>query len=591
MKENSDQMMEFVDNVQQLGIVSGSSQQAMKYGLLQLSQGLTQGVLRAQEFNSILENLPAVAVEIAKAMNVNVGELRQMVVAGKVLSKDVFEAILSRTEQINAQFALMEVTLPRAFQSAKNEALLLIRELDKAGGVSEKLAKVIQAAADKMAEYNEELGKVPDRSQVARDLSNELDLEHRLLAAKREAARTTIEDLNVPRASQAYVEAAFLLLETEIKFRELEAELAEAVVKARGLTAPSPIRGRAGEPATGGLRPPLKVPGFGDISEATIEEEKALARRFGTTIYGAAFEEAAKAFEASLDLLKGAGGAGDLLPRRKPEPPEDLTALPGLEKILAAKNKQIGLDRIRIDMFDESKGAILEEVEAYKMINDATKQLSDLVKAGIITDTEANNILEAKIPLSHEVAAALGMNADAYEALSEAQKASEEALAELVARADGFANIGADALGDWILGFSTAEEAAASLLSRLAEMVLELTVLTPLANALSNALTGGGKAGGSFLSNMFAATFGGARAAGGPTQVGSSYWVGERGPALHTTGASGYIHNARKSREMAQGSGGGESGPTVVMNFPDSNPEEFMRSRSAIRSSLSRAFG
>lgn len=533
LQATSDQMLEFVDNVQKLGIVSGSSQQAMKYGLLQLSQGLSQGILRAQEFNSILENLPAVAVELSKAMGVNTGELRQMVVAGKVLSKDVFDAILSRTERINAQFALMEVTIPRAVQSAKNETLLLIREFDKMIGASEKLAKVIQSAADAMADLNEELSKTPDRRQVAQDLENELALEYKILAAKRAKARVVYEDPSLPMASGARVEAGLLLLETEVEFRRLEEELSVARTKSAAMTAPSIPRGQF--IPEGGL-------GF---SEAQRAEEEALARRFGTTDISSLKDLAAKAAKEA-EKTKGAG----LLPKEKPEIPDDLAALPGLEKLLENKRQQIAIDDIRLDMFGETEGAILAEVEAYKMINTATKQLSDLVEQGIITDAEANAILEAKIPLIEAVAVGLGRTAEEQKALTEAQRASEEAFDELLSKAEAFGYAGTDALGDWLFGFESADDAAKNLLKQLFQMVVQMAILTPMAQAFSAALMGGGPLG------MFAALFGGARAAGGPTQAGKTYLVGEHGPELRTESASGYIHNASATRSMLGGGGG-----------------------------------
>ena len=68
LKATNDQMLMFTDAVQQLGVIGGSSTQAMDAGLTQLAQGLGGGVLRAEEFNSVLENLPELANRIAQGM-------------------------------------------------------------------------------------------------------------------------------------------------------------------------------------------------------------------------------------------------------------------------------------------------------------------------------------------------------------------------------------------------------------------------------------------------------------------------------------------------------------------------------------------
>jgi len=74
---STSQMLTLTKTVGQLGVIGGSSAEQMKNGLLQFTQGLAAGVLRAEEMNSILENIPEVANRIAKGMNLTVGGLRK----------------------------------------------------------------------------------------------------------------------------------------------------------------------------------------------------------------------------------------------------------------------------------------------------------------------------------------------------------------------------------------------------------------------------------------------------------------------------------------------------------------------------------
>lgn len=125
------QMVTFTDSVQKLGVVSGASTQNLNAGLRQLGQSLSSEIVRAEEFNSIMENIPAVGKAIADEFGVTTGQLRNLVINGEVLSQDVFAAILNQTQKINEQFDKMPMTMGRAI----NELILKLQasaaELDK----------------------------------------------------------------------------------------------------------------------------------------------------------------------------------------------------------------------------------------------------------------------------------------------------------------------------------------------------------------------------------------------------------------------------------------------------------------------------
>jgi len=96
------EILTFVGNVQKIGVATGSSTEGLKFGTVQLAQGLTSGVFRAEELNSILENIPGVAKAIANNMGKSVAQLRQMVLNGKLMSKDVFDALNKESDKYNA---------------------------------------------------------------------------------------------------------------------------------------------------------------------------------------------------------------------------------------------------------------------------------------------------------------------------------------------------------------------------------------------------------------------------------------------------------------------------------------------------------
>jgi tape measure domain-containing protein len=144
LKATNEQMLDFTDTVQKLGVIGGSSTQAMENGLMQLSQGLSGGVLRAEEFNSILENIPELAVRIGKGMDdigksdneLGLGDLRKLVLEGKLLSDDVLKSILSQLPEISKEFADMPVSMGRASVMVDNAISAALARLDEASGVT-----------------------------------------------------------------------------------------------------------------------------------------------------------------------------------------------------------------------------------------------------------------------------------------------------------------------------------------------------------------------------------------------------------------------------------------------------------------------
>jgi len=143
----NDEIIRVTNAVQQLGILSGASAEAMRNGMLQFSQAMSAGVVRAEEFNSILENMPAVANRIAKGMGMTVGELRKAVLAGDVLSRDVFDALLRQSGEINAEFGDIPDNLTRATNRLVNATGNFLSKLDTALGLTKSIAEYMTTAA------------------------------------------------------------------------------------------------------------------------------------------------------------------------------------------------------------------------------------------------------------------------------------------------------------------------------------------------------------------------------------------------------------------------------------------------------------
>lgn len=75
--------VDFMEGVQKLFVIGGSSKEAQKNAMLQLTQGMASGQLQGDEFRSIAENAPLIENIIAKTMGVSRGELKQLAAEGK----------------------------------------------------------------------------------------------------------------------------------------------------------------------------------------------------------------------------------------------------------------------------------------------------------------------------------------------------------------------------------------------------------------------------------------------------------------------------------------------------------------------------
>lgn len=144
----NDQILLMTDLLNKLGVIGGSSATEINNSLRQLSQAFAGGIVRAEEFNSIVENTPAVARAIAEGMSVSVGEMRKMVIEGRLLSEDVMNAILKQQDAINERMALIPRTSSMAWQAVENQASqaikLIIDEIDSSEGISGALDRIAE---------------------------------------------------------------------------------------------------------------------------------------------------------------------------------------------------------------------------------------------------------------------------------------------------------------------------------------------------------------------------------------------------------------------------------------------------------------
>lgn len=152
-------VLKLVETVDQLGTISGASASAMQAGLMQFGQAMAGGVMRAEEFNSVVENLPALAQRIADGMGMSIGQLRQEMLKGGLDSKAVFDAIISQSESVRAEFERMPPTMSKAANNLQVSLQQVVGNLDQTTGTTQKLANMMDSAANSVTAFFSDASK------------------------------------------------------------------------------------------------------------------------------------------------------------------------------------------------------------------------------------------------------------------------------------------------------------------------------------------------------------------------------------------------------------------------------------------------
>lgn len=141
-----------VENIAKATTLGGASAETAAAGIGQLNQAFASGLLRGEEFNSVMENTPRVAKAIADGLDVPIGKLREMAEAGKLTAVRVIEAIESQAEVINAEFAKIPLTIGAALTNVDTALVNFIGRLDTGAGASRSVANAFNALANNMQE-------------------------------------------------------------------------------------------------------------------------------------------------------------------------------------------------------------------------------------------------------------------------------------------------------------------------------------------------------------------------------------------------------------------------------------------------------
>ena len=127
--KNNDEAIAFAEQLNKLYKLGGASLEQQKAGTLQITQALASGVLRGDEFNSMMENAPLVAQKLAQHLGVGVGQLREMAKDGQLTGDALKNALLGSAVATNEEFARLPMTFGDMVAQIKNVGMYAFQPL------------------------------------------------------------------------------------------------------------------------------------------------------------------------------------------------------------------------------------------------------------------------------------------------------------------------------------------------------------------------------------------------------------------------------------------------------------------------------
>lgn len=292
-----DEMLNFTDKVALALRVQGTTAQEARGALIQLSQAMGAGIVRAEEFNSIVEGAPTILRAAAAGLKEAGGEvskLRQLVIDGKLSSQAFFRAFEAGAPILDKMVENANVTLSQAFTNLNNSLVDTAKEFNSATGAADRFAGGVNNVARAIADFDTAgfIRKVQEAHGVVERFLNDVgnaqifnDLAHGL-GVLEDGLQVNV-DTKAAREEAVMLEREIKLLQDRIalntdlgidntdalaRLGEVEARLAS--VRAQLQTAPEyedlPGFNHGGPPRRGGRRRP-KAPNAVSIEDFPVD--------------------------------------------------------------------------------------------------------------------------------------------------------------------------------------------------------------------------------------------------------------------------------------------------------------------------------
>lgn len=566
-----------VETLQKIGVVGGSSAEEMSNALRQLGQAISGGTLRAEEFNSIIEQMPELGRQIAAGLGIPFSELRAQMLAGELTSKKVLDAIYSQVDTVNKEFAKMPRTVAQASNALVNSFGDAISRVDKEIGASQNIAKFLDILAKGVeATFSKQL---QDRQRFNDLLVERKNLQESINQVERNSPTST-KQLDLMRHRLANINKELRDMQDAEKKRTIEASKGQEKKDRPDYTNNIKETAKADKEAESASKKAAKAreQNADAIADAKLKTEQLRLElenlKAGTDEESGAtsrysIESARLAAQQQLNKEATEGQVEALAQQILAQ--KQITAQIAQQGRLEAQKKeaqgfvkQAAFDAAspleQIDIEEKAKLAKLEEYRQLQREAEEAGRQADIISLQEYEATK-NNIIKdaadqrADIEFSRNQMI-LGASSDFF-----------GGMADLAGAFAGEQSAAYKALFAISKGFAIAQAALS-----LQVAISRATELPWPANfpAIAQAVALGGQ----IASNIAGVNYGGAREFGGPVDAGKMYRVGEGGaPEIFQSGGKNFMipGDGGKVIPNDQISGGGFSQSVQVHNYSGEN--------------------
>ncbi len=157
------ELLQFTNGVAAALKVQGSSATQAQGALLQLSQALGSGTVRAEEFNSINEGALPILKAVAQNMDAaggSVARLKNLVNEGQVSSDAFFRAFLAGSADLEAQAEQATLTIGNSFTVLNNALGVYVGQTDQALSATERISAAIISLSENLDTVATALGVI-----------------------------------------------------------------------------------------------------------------------------------------------------------------------------------------------------------------------------------------------------------------------------------------------------------------------------------------------------------------------------------------------------------------------------------------------
>jgi lambda family phage tail tape measure protein len=126
---SQNQVLQITQELGQALVIQHATVAQASGALLQFSQALGTGKVRAQEWNSILTGLPVLAKTVASELGVATSQVKAMITAGTLSSEQLAQAVLKSQATLQSEFDKSAHTISQSFTVLNNAITQYIGEL------------------------------------------------------------------------------------------------------------------------------------------------------------------------------------------------------------------------------------------------------------------------------------------------------------------------------------------------------------------------------------------------------------------------------------------------------------------------------